>query len=479
MCRNSLFAGVVIASAVTFSAFAAYADAACGWQERGSLDEGGLTQAVTVGDKVYLLGSGTDLEASTLVRAYDPVTSTWEARAPMPEAMNLFGVAELSGKIYRIGGRVDESFVASADVYDPSANTWASIADLPIGAAFVSVAALNGKLYAIGGMSSSAEALDDVHAYDPATDAWSVVAPLKTARLGHASVTVNGKIYAIGGVGDGDAPHASVEVYDPSTNEWSPVSDLPEGRAALAAVAHDGQIFVLGGATGDLSSVTLSSFLRFDPTTNEWSELAPMRAPVVLPAAAVIGSELLTFGGLSSTDDGLPLDGIDAFPLAAKDGLISASYDEPEGENCPAGGTRVEVGFDTSCNGVLDDGDERSVIYVCRGEDGTEATPVLVESSEEAPGENCPRGGTRVDAGHDIDEDGKLSSDEIVTTTFVCDGRYGNRGPDGLDGTDGRDGRSGAIGSSGCSTTVGTAGSGVALLALGMAALFVSRRRSS
>lgn len=474
MCRTFHIAGFVIASAVTLSASVANANDYCGWQERGSLDPGGATQALTVGDKVYLFGNGAFEEPSQLVRAYDPVSATWEARAPMPAAMNAFGLAELSEKIYRIGGNIDGTTVASADVYDPASDEWAPIADLPVPSEYVGVAVLDSKIYAIGGLSSSSEALDSVYAYDPAADEWAAVAPLHTGRLGHASVTVNGKIYAIGGQDDDVALLASVEAYDPVTDTWSFVSDMPQATAAFASVAYDGRIYVMGGGAGHISFTTLSSFLRFDPMTNGWVALAPMQSPTLMLGAAVFGNELLTFGGLSSAVDGLPLDGISAFPLAAKEGLLSRSFEEPEGENCPAGGTRVELGFDTSCNGELDDEDEPSVIYVCRGEDGAEAGEVLIESREEPSGENCPRGGTRVDAGNDIDGDGKLSSDETTTTTFVCDGRFGPKGALGEDGRDGRRGRSGSAGG-GCSVTRVSAGgtgfvtSGAALLMLAWA----------
>jgi len=478
MWPKSHFAGVVIAGAVTFSSYAAHAAVSCGWKERGSLDEGGITQAVTVGDKIYLLGSGGFEAPSNLVRAYDPVTSTWEDRASMPGASMVFGAAELAGKIYRVGGIVDGTFAASADVYDPATDAWAPIADLPVESAYVTAASLDGKIYAIGGLSSSDEVLADVHAYDPATNQWSVVAPMKTARMGHASVTVNGKIYAIGGRGEGAAAYTSVESYDPTANEWSVVYALPRGRVGLTSVAFGGQIYVVGGMAGDLSgSVTvLSSVLRFDPTTKAREELASMRTASLVSGAAVFGNELFTFGGLSEPSGGV-LDGVAALPLATKNGLLSRSSEEPEGENCPAGGTRVEVGFDTSCDGELDDEDEPSVIYVCRGNEGTEAGDVLIESHDEPAGENCSHGGTRVDAGRDTDGDGKLSSDEVTTTTFVCEGGYGNRGADGADGLDGRDGMSGTPGSSGCSAAPGRAGSGAFLFASGIAALLWSRSR--
>ncbi len=60
-----------------------------------------------------------------------------------------------------------------------------------------------------------------------------------------------------------------------------------------------------------------------------------------------------------------------------KDGSTSlvAVVDEPKGENCAAGGKKIEVGLDANGNGVLDEEeiDLESVYYVCNGRDAEEA----------------------------------------------------------------------------------------------------------
>ena len=60
-----------------------------------------------------------------------------------------------------------------------------------------------------------------------------------------------------------------------------------------------------------------------------------------------------------------------------KDGSTSlvAVVDEPKGENCAAGGKKIEVGLDANGNGALDEEeiDLESVYYVCNGRDAEEA----------------------------------------------------------------------------------------------------------
>ena len=54
--------------------------------------------------------------------------------------------------------------------------------------------------------------------------------------------------------------------------------------------------------------------------------------------------------------------------------LVSV-VEEPKGENCAAGGKKIEVGFDANGNGTLDEEeiDPETVYYVCNGRDAEEA----------------------------------------------------------------------------------------------------------
>ena len=56
-------------------------------------------------------------------------------------------------------------------------------------------------------------------------------------------------------------------------------------------------------------------------------------------------------------------------------GSVVSVVDEPKGENCAAGGKKIEVGLDVNGNGTLDEEeiDPESVYYVCNGRDAEEA----------------------------------------------------------------------------------------------------------
>ena len=74
------------------------------------------------------------------------------------------------------------------------------------------------------------------------------------------------------------------------------------------------------------------------------------------------------------------------------------------------------------------------ILYSCgEVENGVDGLSVLVNSEEEPVGDNCSTGGTKLTFGNDIDGDGTLDDDEITNTVYVCNGTNGD---DGLDGKD-------------------------------------------
>ncbi|MFO7736307.1 MAG: DUF1554 domain-containing protein [bacterium] len=83
------------------------------------------------------------------------------------------------------------------------------------------------------------------------------------------------------------------------------------------------------------------------------------------------------------------------------------------------------------------------------GKSGADGRTVLTQLSDESPGENCENGGTKVETGFDENGDGELVEDEILETTYICDGEDGVDGDDGTDGRPGADGKDGADGEDG------------------------------
>jgi len=93
---------------------------------------------------------------------------------------------------------------------------------------------------------------------------------------------------------------------------------------------------------------------------------------------------------------------------------------EPAGANCAHGGTKIEVGVDTNDNGTLDASEVSATgtTYVCSGS----SERSLILTSNEPNGANCPLGGTRLDSGLDANNNGTLDPAEVdpAATRYVC-----------------------------------------------------------
>ncbi len=105
--------------------------------------------------------------------------------------------------------------------------------------------------------------------------------------------------------------------------------------------------------------------------------------------------------------------------------------DEDAGNNCTAGGLKIEVGEDVNENGILDEElNEISITrYVCNGENGGgNGVNSLIVTTPIEPDTECAEGGVRMDVGIDEDQDGTLQAGEIDATQFICNGSTGDDG---------------------------------------------------
>ena len=102
--------------------------------------------------------------------------------------------------------------------------------------------------------------------------------------------------------------------------------------------------------------------------------------------------------------------------------LVNIS-NEPSGTNCENGGIKVEVGIDNNSNGSLDTDEILSTSFVCNGVDGNTS---LTSVTTEPAGANCENGGIKIDSGVDSNGDGTLDDTEITATAYVCNGIDGN-----------------------------------------------------
>jgi hypothetical protein len=103
---------------------------------------------------------------------------------------------------------------------------------------------------------------------------------------------------------------------------------------------------------------------------------------------------------------------------------------ETAGANCATGGNKVEVGLDANNNGTLDVGEVDATLtkYICNGINGIDGKNALIKTSNEPAGNNCLNGGTKVECGSDLNNNGVLDPTEINSslTTYVCNSNGSN-----------------------------------------------------
>lgn len=139
---------------------------------------------------------------------------------------------------------------------------------------------------------------------------------------------------------------------------------------------------------------------------------------------------------------------------SAHNSLIAMTADTTG--TCATGGTQVQSGLDVNDNDTLDAGEVVSTQYVCNGANGangatgdagangtngSDGHDSLVNLSADST--TCATGGTKIEAGIDLDDNGTLSAGEVLNTRYVCNGATGATGSQGTPGATGAAGAAG------------------------------------
>ncbi|WP_054532808.1 Kelch repeat-containing protein [Herpetosiphon geysericola] len=209
---------------------------------------------------------------------YQPITDSWQQRAPMPIATFGTDAATLNGEIYvvggyRTGGSTTTGLISDLQIYSPTLDLWRSGLSLPTPLAYYQSAVLAGKLYIIGG-SNGTNALASVWIFDPASQTWTAGPAMSTPRAFASAGVVDNKLYVAGGTATISNQTAldTMEFYDPNVNAWLAAPNLPRRQMQGGDAQMLDRFFVI--TTGySMPVVASNSSLIFDQQTNEWSEV--------------------------------------------------------------------------------------------------------------------------------------------------------------------------------------------------------------
>ncbi|HXN14830.1 MAG TPA: kelch repeat-containing protein [Usitatibacter sp.] len=202
---------------------------------------------------------------------YDPAADSWKALAPMPTKRGSPVAVTIGDKLYVIGGATTPPgsketavhpqrphiSVGTVEEYDPATNTWRSRAAMPTPRNHATAGVVNGKAYVIGGrvgaafISAGSSNVDLVEEYDPAADLWgSARAKMPSARSAMASGVHGGRIYVTGGEGQSAQmmyTFRALEAYDPASNRWTLMPSMPVSRHGLAGAVLGNRLHMVSG----------------------------------------------------------------------------------------------------------------------------------------------------------------------------------------------------------------------------------------
>jgi N-acetylneuraminic acid mutarotase len=270
--------------------------------------------------RVYVVGGILqDRTAAHTVEVYDPTTNSWSPVAPLPRRLHHVAVASVNERLYVIGGYEGLSFtpVASVFEYNPERNEWVEKAPLPTPRGALAAAVIEGKIYVAGGQPQR----NSFSVYDPMANSWTDLAPMPTPRDHLAVGVIGGKLYAIGGRNNSSFTLHTLEVYDPAAHQWTRKADLPTGRSGIAAAVVRGCLYVFGGEGNDRDPQgVFRETEMYDPRTDSWQAMTPMPTPRHgIGAAVLLGRIHIPGGG--------PIEGFGVTN-------VHEAFQPPEGASC-------------------------------------------------------------------------------------------------------------------------------------------------
>lgn len=266
---------------------------------------------------------------------YNPRTSSWSARAPLPDAISSALAVYNAGKIYVFGGYIPASPASNKTrIYNIATDSWSYGADMPAGRGSAAGGYYDGKIYIAGGFADSGfSAQSQTWAYDIASNAWSTLADMPAARGGTGYGVIRGHLYVVAGTDAGGVQQSDLYDYDISANSWSTGPSIPNARYAPGSAVYGETLWVFGGGTpflGDSIDASPDAMARtaiYDRATNTWATGPDLGQARVLLGGATAGNMIIAAGGY----DGAVSLRIVETPLQRKLSILLAYADAPDG----------------------------------------------------------------------------------------------------------------------------------------------------
>lgn len=255
-----------------------------------------------------------------------------------------------------------------------------------------------------------------------------------------ALAAVLAAVFLLSACGGGAAATAEVQApkaVSPLKGTLAAVSSQSQGAICVNGGAKiESGIDVNGNGVLDPAEVTSTQYVCNGTPGQTGATGSPGAGGPAGPAGAVGSSGATGAQGAPGTGSQ------GAAGAAGLTSLVKISG-EPAGANCPASGSKIQVGFDVNGNRILDSVEVTSTGYVCSGVNGvnssggasgggpagppgvnglngTDGLTSLVAMVPEPVGANCSFGGSRVNSGLDLNGTGALDPVEITASVYLC-----------------------------------------------------------
>jgi N-acetylneuraminic acid mutarotase len=157
--------------------------------------------AAVIGDLIYVAGGrpprGNDFAL------YNATSNNWQTLPNLPSQRNHLAACAINGRIYVVGGRLQGGFTSPMtnilEVFDPATSQWTTRAPMPTIRGGINGVAANGCFFVFGGEGPNG-VFDEMEMYMPAQNRWYRLETLPIAVHGvTGSAFVNGWIHLPGG----------------------------------------------------------------------------------------------------------------------------------------------------------------------------------------------------------------------------------------------------------------------------------------
>jgi hypothetical protein len=225
-------------------------------------------------ETAYVIGRCEDNNALSSMERLEVVSGQWTAVAAKGTACSHFNSCVIAGEIYITGGLHAEHTggeqLASVKKYSPLSDSWSAVAPMPQARYRHVAVAVGPDMYVLGGRTQDAFDGGGVLKFDSTQGTWSDVEPAPRGIYASAAIVVGTDIYVFGGMGRDSGDEDFVSKYDIAAEVWSILGPMPHICSYHSASICNGLVYIIGVGNANGRGV-----LRFDPASNIWNTLAP------------------------------------------------------------------------------------------------------------------------------------------------------------------------------------------------------------